>query len=146
MYIVQFAYYNTKAMLRLLPAEILPCSEYIVAAWEYSGNYLPVCLLYRKTLSLWPLECGLSHYWYLHLTSCFQCRGEDQKYLKRTQAALMLVTEQTENGFKWETSCLEVNRLTAPSERCRKIKLFSFIANLDKAGLLIRIVRDTYGI
>lgn len=59
--IVRFAYYNSKAVLRLLPAEILPCSEYIWATWEYSGNYLPVCFLCRKTLSLWPLQCGLSH-------------------------------------------------------------------------------------
>lgn len=58
----------------------------------------------------------------------------------------MLVTEQKENGLKWETSYLEVNRLTLPSEMCRKIKLFLFGANLDKAELLIRIVRDTYGI
>lgn len=58
----------------------------------------------------------------------------------------MLVTEQTEIGLTQDKSCLEVNRLTVPLEMCRKIKLFLFGANLDKAELLIIIVRDTYAI
>lgn len=58
----------------------------------------------------------------------------------------MLVTEQTENGLTREKSCLEVNRLTLPSEMCRKIELFLFGANLDKAELLIIIVIDIYAI
>lgn len=69
---------------------------------------------------------------------------EDQKYLE--QSVLMPVTEQTENGLTGEKSCLEVNRLTLLSEMCGKIKLFLFGANLDKAELLIIIVRDIHAI
>lgn len=74
----------------------------------------------------------------------FNAEGKTKNTWKRLFSCLSQSKQKMD--LKEKKSWLEVNRLTLPPEMCGKIKLFLFGANLDKAELLITLVRDTYAI